>query len=72
MAQCKYEMREHQVSFDYGLTWTPLEVIRGDLIEYESEDCPDSGSVINKWVDLDGDYICDGNKKYKKQVLFYL
>ena len=70
MAQCKYEMMEHQVSFDDGLTWTALEVIRGDLIEYESEDCPDSGSVITKWVDLDGDYICDGNKKYKKQVLY--
>ena len=70
MAQCKYEMREHQISFDDGFSWTSLEVIRGDLIEYESEDCPDSGSEITKWVDLENDFLCDGNKKYKKQVLY--
>ena len=70
MAQCKYAMREHQISYDDGFSWTSLEVIRGDLIEYESEDCPDSGSEITKWVDLEGDYICEDNRKYKKQVLY--
>ena len=70
MAQCKYAMREHQISYDDGFSWISLEVIKGDLIEYQSADCPDSGSEITKWVDLDGDYICEDNRKYKKQVLY--
>ena len=70
MAKCKYAMREHQVSNDNGFTWTSLEVIKGDLIEYGSADCPDSGSEVTKWVDLEGDYICEDNRKYKKQVMY--
>ena len=63
MSQCKYNMREHQISYDNGVTWSSLEVIKGELIEYESSDCPDSGSEITKWVDLEGDYICEDNHK---------
>ena len=70
MAQCKYNMREHQISYDDGFSWTSLEVIRGDLVEYESPDCPDSGTEITKWVDLENDFLCEDDKKYKKQILY--
>ena len=70
MARCKYNKREHQISYDNGVTWTELEVIKGSLIEYGSSDCPDSGSEITKWVDIEGDYICEDKNKYKKQILY--
>ena len=69
MARCKFRKREHQVSYNDGQTWETIEVIKGDLVEYESSDCQE-GSEITKWVTLDNDFICDGKNKYKKQVLY--
>lgn len=65
--KCKYESRERQVSTDGGVTWATVEVIKGDLIETESPDCPDD-AYIDRWVTLEGAYLCDGTNKYKKEV----
>ena len=65
--KCKYQKREHQVSTDGGQTWTTDQVIKGNLIEAQSVDCPDDG-YIDRWINIEGAYLCDGKNKYKKEA----
>ena len=65
--KCKYQKREHQISYDGGQTWTTDQIIKGDLIEAQSSDCPDD-AYIDRWIVLDGAYLCDGKNKYKKEA----
>lgn len=46
--KCKYYKQRELVSYDGGVNWTPTGQYRqGDLIEYESSDCPEpSGSIM--------------------------
>ena len=70
MAKCKYKKREHLISYDGGQSWVIDEVIKGDLVQSQSPDCPDSGSEITKWVVLDNDFICEDKNKYQKEVMY--
>lgn len=65
--KCKYEKREHQISYDGGQTWITDQIIKGDLIEVQSADCPDD-AYIDRWIVIDGAYLCDGKNKYKKEA----
>ena len=68
--KCKYQKLQYQVSYDNGSTWqdvTPIQVKKGDIIEYMSRDCGES-ETLYRWVDLEGTYICDGNNKYTRQI----
>ena len=72
---CKYYKQQRQVSYDGGITWSPLEEYqRGDLYERDSADCG-GGLVQYQWVNipLSQDYICEGTTKYykmKRQVSY--
>lgn len=68
--RCKFEKYQYQVSYDSGSTWenvTPIQVRKGDVIEYMSSDCSEI-ETIYRWVDLQGTFICDGNNKYTRQI----
>lgn len=65
--KCKFKKREHQISYDGGQTWTTDQIIKGDLIEAQSPDCPDD-AYIDRWIVIDGAYLCDGKNKYKKEA----
>ena len=68
--RCKFEKYQYQVSYDSGSTWenvTPIQVRKGDVIEYMSTDCSEI-ETIYRWVDLEGTYLCDGNNKYTRQI----
>lgn len=69
---CKYKKLEDVISYD-GTLWesqNPPVYLKGDLIEPQSQDCEDSSSTtLERWVTVDGDYLCDGNNKYKKEIL---
>lgn len=67
---CKFQKNQYQVSYDSGATWqnvVPEEVRKGELIEYDSSDCT-SVEAMYRWRVLDGQYLCDGNNKYKKEI----
>ena len=63
--QCKYFKQVLQVSYDSGVTWVNIgETRKGDLYEYNSPAC---GAVTEyRWVDVTGQYTCDGTTKYQK------
>ena len=67
---CKFQKTQYQVSYDNGTTWedvVPTQFAKGELIEYDSPDC--NGIDTNyRWRTLEGQYLCDGNKKYTKQI----
>lgn len=68
---CKYNRLETVVSYDGGVSWesqTPPVYHRGTLIESHSQDC-ETGSTLERWIVIEGDYLCDGNNKYKKELL---
>lgn len=68
--RCKYQKLQYQVSYNNGSTWenvTPIQVKKGDVIEYMSRDCSEI-ETLYRWVDLDGTYLCDGNNKYTRQI----
>lgn len=63
--QCKYYKVVRQVSYDSGVTWVNIgETQKGDLYEYNSPAC---GAVTEyRWVDVTGQYTCEGTTKYQK------
>ena len=66
----KYELLKQQESFDGGNTWedvTPLYTEPGDLIEENSAECG-YVEVQERWVEVQGEYVCDGYTKYKKEI----
>ena len=65
--KCKFEKMEHQISNDGGETWQTTEIIKGDIIEYDSQDCEDS--YMERWIP--NGYICEENNKYHREVLQY-
>ena len=67
---CKFQKTQYQVSYDSGTTWedvVPSQFAKGELLEYDSPDCT-SIQTIYRWRTLEGQYLCDGNKKYTKQI----
>ncbi|MBO7732164.1 MAG: leucine-rich repeat protein [Methanobrevibacter sp.] len=67
---CKFQKTQYQVSYDSGTTWqnvVPEQIKKGELIEYDSSDCT-SIETIYRWRILEGQYLCDGNNKYKKEM----
>ena len=61
----KYKKEKEQISNDSGQTWTDTGNTRaGSLIEKNSYDC---GYVSFRWVDVPGEYVCQGYDKYQKQ-----
>ena len=68
MSNCKYYKQKEQVSYNDGITWEdviPYEYRKGELYEMDSEDC----SEHQRWTVVPGDYICEDNTKYQKEVL---
>ena len=64
---CKYYKYQKYVSYDNGTTWQPLdEYQRGELIQFNSEDCGGGISALYKWEVISGDYECVGYDKYEK------
>ena len=64
---CKYYKYQKYVSYDNGATWQPLdEYQRGELIQFNSEDCGGGISALYKWEVISGDYECVGYDKYEK------
>ena len=64
---CKYYKYQKYVSYDNGTTWQPLdEYQRGELIQFNSEDCGGGIGVLYKWEVISGDYECVGYDKYEK------
>ena len=64
---CKYYKYQKYVSYDNGQTWQPLdEYQRGELIQFNSEDCGAGIDAIYKWEVISGDYECVGYDKYEK------
>lgn len=67
---CKFQKNQYQVSYDSGTTWqnvVPEQVKKGELIQYDSSDCT-SIETMYRWRVLDGQYLCDGDNKYKKEI----
>lgn len=68
MAYNKYQKLVLQGSND-GVNWvniTPFVYKRGDVIEEDSKDCGGGGGVTQyRWAEVDGEYICINNSKYK-------
>lgn len=68
---CKFYKQKKQVSFDH-VTWQdviPYQYRKGDLYEALSSDC---GFVLMyNWALSQGDYECDGVRKYNVEVLQY-
>ena len=63
---CKFQKEQRFVSYDGGITWSPLQEFRkGQLIEYVSPDCGSVGDMY-RWVLIDNDFICVGKDKYTK------
>ena len=70
-SDCKYNRIETVVSYDGGVSWesqNPPVYHRGTLIEAHSQDC-ETGTTLERWIVIEGDYLCDGNNKYKKELL---
>ena len=64
---CKYYKYQKYVSYDNGTTWQPLdEYQRGELIQFNSEDCGGGIGALYKWEVISGDYECVGYDKYEK------
>lgn len=64
---CKYYKYQKYVSYDNGATWQPLdEYQRGELIQFNSEDCGGGIGTLYKWEVISGDYECVGYDKYEK------
>lgn len=64
---CKYYKYQKYVSYDNGQTWSPLnEFQRGELIQFNSEDCGGGIGTLYKWEIITGDYECVGYDKYEK------
>ena len=65
---CKYYKERRYVSYDSGVTWSPLNEYRsGDLYEEDSADC--GYSVQYRWQVISG-YTCSGCTKYQKTQKF--
>ena len=61
----KYQKQKEQISEDSGQTWQDTGNTRaGSLIEKNSYSC---GYVSFRWVDVPGEYVCQGYDKYQKQ-----
>ena len=70
--ECKFQRLEEKVSFDDGQTWesqAPPVYHKGGLVEPYSLDCSGGGDINERWTIVDGDYLCDGYNKYKKEIL---
>ena len=67
----KYSIEKEQYSSDGGTTWTDTGQTRqGSLIEYNSPDCT-TPSILYRWVNVSGEYVCVGTDKYAKQKQQY-
>lgn len=67
MSFCKYKKQQKQVSMNSGQTWSdvsPAEYRKGDFIEMDSLDC--QSTLINRWITVPNDYICENGNKYEK------
>lgn len=67
---CKFQKTQYQVSYDSGTTWedvVPTQFAKGELLEYDSLDCT-SMETLYRWRTLEGQYLCDGNKMYVKEI----
>ena len=65
---CKYYKERRYVSYDSGVTWSPLnEYRKGELYETDSADC---GYIVQyRWQVVSG-YTCVGCTKYEKTQKF--
>lgn len=65
----KYYVNEVQYSDNNGLTWTTEYQTRGEIMEELSEDC----GVAYRWVDVDGEYICEeGSNVLSSTTVYYI
>lgn len=63
----KYVKEKQVYSIDNGTTWTDTDNRRpGGLVEADSPYCGYE-QYIYQWVDVSGEYVCQGTTKYKKQ-----
>ena len=64
----KYYKEKEQITQD-GITWTDTgRTRRGRGAEVHSADCGYiPPSYITRWVDVQGEYVCQGTNKYQKQ-----
>ena len=72
MSECKYQLLEDLVSYDDGGLWesqNPPVYLKGNLIEPDSPDCDGYDGYLERWIPVDGGYICEGNNKYIKEIL---
>lgn len=64
---CKYYKYQRYVSYDNGQTWQPMNQFqKGELMEFNSQDCGAGVDAIYKWEVISGDYECVGYDKYEK------
>ena len=60
-----YKVEIEQISFNSGQTWVATGKKRlGDAIT-SSTACQDE-ETYSQWIDVEGEYLCDGTSKYKK------
>ena len=65
---CKFYKLKQEVSFDCGETWEASgQYDKGRLYEVNSRDC--GFMLIYRWALSQGDYDCDGVRKYNMEVL---
>ena len=65
---CKFYKLKQEVSFDCGETWEATgQYDKGRLYEVNSRDC--GFMLIYRWALSQGDYDCDGVRKYNMEVL---
>lgn len=65
---CKFYKLKQEVSFDCGETWEGTgQYDKGRLYEVNSRDC--GFMLIYRWALSQGDYDCDGVRKYNMEVL---
>lgn len=65
---CKFYKLGQEVSYDCGETWQPTgQYDKGRLYEVNSRDC--GFMLIYRWALSQGDYDCEGVKKYNMEVL---
>lgn len=65
---CKFYKLKQEVSYDCGETWEATgQYDKGRLYEVNSRDC--GFMLIYRWALSQGDYDCDGVRKYNMEVL---
>lgn len=72
MSECKFQLLEDLVSYDGGVLWEsqdPPVYQKGYLLEPDSPDCDGYDGYEERWIPVDGGYICEGNNKYVREIL---